>query len=400
MQADEMMRGAPPPAERLVTLANWREHPFSTWGFRNVRQILPTANVARGPSHAPLAYDRRALQSLLFQDLAGQPLNVAQALARTHSNGLLVLHRGRIVEEWYANGLTPEAPHLVFSVTKAVTGAMGGVLAERGLLDPDAPVTRYIPEMAGSVYEDCAVRHLLDMTVGIAFTEDYTDPDGDVARYRLATAWNPPREGAPPADLRAFLRSLTARSGRHGHTFHYVSPNTDVLGWVYERAAGKPYAEILSETVWQPLGAEADAYVTLDPKGSVRAAGGLCMTLRDMARFGEMMRGRGQLQGRAVLPGWWVDDIRGNGDAEAWARGDLTVIFPTARYRSCWYNIDAERGTFAAIGIHGQWIWIDPAAEVVIARVSSQPVAMDLDLDRLWLKGYRAIADQVSGRQL
>lgn len=399
MTAHGMMRGAPPPADRMVTLANWREHPFSSWGFRNVRQILPTANVARGPSPTPLPYDRRDLQSLAFQDLGGQPISVAAALAQTHTDGFLVLHRGRILEEWYANGLTPDAPHLVFSVTKSVTGAMGGVLADRGLLDPDARVVTYVPEMAGSVYEDCSVRNLLDMTVGIAFTEEYTDPDGDVARYRQATAWNPPRPGMPPADLRAFLCSLTARSGPHGQAFHYVSPNTDVLGWVYERAAGRPYAEILSETIWQPMGAEADAYMTLDPRGASRAAGGLCITLRDMARLGEMMRGRGQIQGRSVLPGWWVDDIRANGDPEAWARGDLTSIFPEARYRSCWYNIDARRGTFCALGIHGQCIYIDPPAELVIVRQSSQPVAFDLDKERLWLNGYRAIADQVSARQ-
>ncbi len=399
MTGNDMMRGAPPPPDRLVTLANWRRHPFSTWGFRNVRRLIPTANVARGPRVAPLEHDRRDLLTLGFADLAGAPTTLAAVLSAVHADGFIALHRGRVLEEWYDNGHTPSDQHLVFSVTKSVTGALGGALADRGLLDPDAPVTGYVPELKGSVYEDCRVRHLLDMTVGIAFTEDYTDPAGDVARYRASTAWDPPRGLDVEPDLRAFLCSLTARSGPHGHAFHYVSPNTDVLGWVYERAAGAPYAEILSDLIWQPMGAEADACMTLDPKGASRAAGGLSMTLRDMARFGETMRGRGVFQGRSVLPGWWIDDIRGQGDAEAWARGDLTMIFPKARYRSCWYNIDAARGTFCAVGIHGQWIYIDPPSETVIVRQSSQPVSFDLDKDRLWLNACRAVCDQVSGRQ-
>jgi CubicO group peptidase (beta-lactamase class C family) len=141
------------------------------------------------------------------------------------------------------------------------------------------------------------------------------------------------------------------------------------------------------------MGAAHDAYITLDSRGAARVAGGICATLRDLARFGEMMRNRGVTNGKQVVPGWWIDDIRRNGNAEAWSRGDLTKIFPNGNYRSKWYTIERTETAFAAIGIHGQWIYVDPARENVIARVSSQPLPMDLDLDRMWISGYRAIGE-------
>src|SRR5919197_167579 len=147
------------------------------------------------------------------------------------------LLKGKVAFEWYGNGLTPTDPHIVFSVSKSITGILAGILVEHGQLDPDAPVVRYVPEAAGSVYGDCTVRHVLDMTVGA--------------------------------------------------TFHYVSPNSDMLGWILECAAGVPYARLVSDLIWQRIGAEADAHVTVDRVGAARAAGGICATLRDLARVGE-----------------------------------------------------------------------------------------------------------------
>lgn len=177
---------------------------------------------------------------------------------------------------------------------------------------------------------------------------------------------------------------------------YYVSPNTDVLGWVYERICGMPYAKIVAENLWGPLGAENDAYITVDSQGAARVAGGICATLRDLARFGEMMRNHGVSNGRQVVPSWWIDDIRRHGNAEAWSRGDLVMVFPNGNYRSKWYTVDRDRTAFAAVGIHGQWIYVDPAAETVIVRVSSQPMPMDIELDRMWLRGYAAIANYLA----
>ena len=147
-----------------------------------------------------------------------------------------MLQRGKVVTESYVPGRQPETPHIIFSVSKSVTGSVAGALVERGRLDPEAPVVRYIPEAAGSAYGDCSVRHVLDMTVGIDFEELYLDPDSDFGRYRVATGWNPVPPGGKELDLRGFLVTLKRDRNPHGHVFHYVSPNSDLLGWLLERA--------------------------------------------------------------------------------------------------------------------------------------------------------------------
>jgi CubicO group peptidase (beta-lactamase class C family) len=303
-----------------------------------------------------------------------------------------VLRRGRIATEYYGAGMSATTPHIVFSVSKSICGTLGGILADRGLLDPDDRVIDYIPELAASVYAGCTVRHLLDMAVGIAFNEDYEDPKGDVVRYRHAAGWDPVPAGEAPIDLRSFLSQQKPDGGRHGELFHYVSTNTDVLGWVYERACDQPYAEILSEYLWAPLGAECDGYITVDIYDAMRAAGGVCVAPRDLARFGEMIRRRGIADGQQIVPGTWIDDINQRGDPDAWARSEMAEIFPKASYRSQWYRIDRDRGVLVAFGIHGQFIYIHPQAEIVIVRMASEATPLDPDRVRGWRRGFDAIA--------
>jgi CubicO group peptidase (beta-lactamase class C family) len=397
MNSHRIMAAFPPAEDQQVTLANWRQHPFSTWAFRNVRELLPTANIARSPEPTTLSSRQRYLEDVSFAGRNGETTDLNEALRTSYTNGIAVMHRGQVVFEWYAHGLAPDMPHLIFSVSKSIAGTLGGILTHCSRLDPDAPVTRYIPEMEGSVYGGgCTVRHLLDMSVGIRFDEDYMARDGDVMNYRRSTGWEPPEAGVPPVHLRQYLQTLRPDGTPHGQTFHYVSTNTDVLGWVYERACGLSYAKILSQYLWQPMGAQHDAYITVDSRGAARVAGGICATLRDLARFGEMMRNHGVSNGRQVVPAWWIDDIRRNGNVEAWLRGDLTKVFPNGNYRSKWYTIDRGESPFSAVGIHGQWIYVDPANAAVIARVSSQPLPMDLDLDHMWLRAYRVITTRLN----
>ncbi|MEW6643843.1 MAG: serine hydrolase [Pseudomonadota bacterium] len=393
MTGVRLMTEFPPPAERLVTLANWRKFPYTQWSFRNVRQLLPTAPIAASGSAAPLAADLRDIGTTAFEGLRGARTTLDAALRDTSTDALLVLRHGRLMTEWYANGMDAERLHIVFSISKSICGSLGGILAERGILDPDQAVVDILPELkASQAYATATVRHLLDMTVGISFVEDYLDPDGDVVRYRRAMGWDPIPPGQPAIDLRSFLAQQKADGKPHGHAFHYVSTNTDVLGWVYERASGRPLSELISEHLWQPLGAEREAYITVDAHGAMRAAGGICVAPRDLARFAEMMRLRGVAGGRQVVPGWWVDDINDRGDAEVWSRGDFAPMFPGGRYRSQWYQLDQERRTLTAIGIHGQWIHIDPPSETVIVRLASEGIPLDPDSAGLWLRAFAAIA--------
>lgn len=393
--AKNLMNEFPPSRDNLVTLANWRTQPYSEWSFHNVRRVLPTANIAASKHPVPLESSLAEIGNVAFEGNTG-PTTLREALRTTNTKGFVVLRRGRIAAEWYASGMDATTPHIVFSVSKSITGALGGVLADKAFLNPNRPVTDYVPEVSSSVYGGCSVRHLLDMSVGIAFTEDYVDPDGDVARYRRAVGWDVIKPGQSTMQLREYLATQKPDGKPHGHAFHYVSTNTDLLGWVYERAAGRALSDLLSEYLWTPLGAEADAYITLDAEGAMRAAGGICAAPRDLARFGEMIRQRGVANGKKVIPGWWIDDINDNGDPEAWARGEFAEMFPDAAYRSKFYQIDRKRRTLCCIGIHGQWIYIDPISELVIVRVAAEPIPLDVENYRAWRRGFESIVQHFS----
>jgi CubicO group peptidase (beta-lactamase class C family) len=191
MSADDLMDDFPPAPGRLVTLSNWRKAPFSAWGFRNVRRLIPTANIAASGDAAGLEMSLEEIGHVGFVGHDGHPTTVRQALRATRTDAFVVLRRGRIAAEWYDNGMDATTPHIVFSVSKSICGTLGGILADRGLLDPDDRVIDYVPELASSVYAGCTIRHLLDMAVGIAFNEDYEDPKGYVVRYRHAAGWDP-----------------------------------------------------------------------------------------------------------------------------------------------------------------------------------------------------------------
>ena len=398
MRPSEIMRGSPAAPEAQVTRANWRSFPAIRWAFTHVREVLPTAEIRRSATPTPIVSAPRDLAKLGFALPDGKQTTVEATLHETFSDALLVMHRGTLIHEWYGDDMSATTPHLICSIGKSIAGTLGGILLARGLIDPEERVVKYIPELEDSVYGTCTIRNLLDMAVAIQFEEDYEDPAGDVARYRFSSGWDVPPPGVEAGHQRTYLATLRPTGKPHGKVFHYVSPNTEVLGWVYERACGMPYSRILSEYLWQPMRAADDASITLDSHGMGRIAGGLSVTARDLVRFGEMIRCRGVVGGRPVVPGWWIDDIHENGDPKVWADGDLADIFPGARYRSKWYTIDPSRNDLAAIGIHGQWLYVDGATDTVIVKLATQPKAMDVPLDHRWLAAFRAITAHLAPR--
>ena len=370
-----LMQGAPPAPDRQVTVADWRAPGVCRWSFSHVRQLLPTAPMP--PVDTPLVLPAAP------QDLSGLPVSddgtsLADFLQANATDAFAVLHRGRLVHEWYGGWGAPDRQHIIFSVSKSMTALLVGVLAGEGILDPDQLVTHYIPETRGSAYEGATLRHVLDMTVASAFTEEYLDEDGIFMTYRRATAWNPPEEGASSEGLRSFLARLPALDGAHGERFHYCSPHSDLLGWIAERAAGDNFAALMTRHLMQPTGLAAEAYITLDTFGAPRAAGGICLTATDLARLGEMVRCDGAVGARQVVPESWIADIRGHDTHAAWlAQIGGPNRFPEGCYRSKWYQTGLPDGEFCGIGIHGQWLWINPAREVVIVHLASQDAPTD-----------------------
>ena len=188
------------------------------------------------------------------------------------------------------------------SVSKSLLGLLIGILIDRGKLDPERLVTDVLPELLGTAYEGAKIWHLLDMRADVAFDEDYLALSGPIVEYRKSTNWNPPDPGASPSDLRSFYQTLRSSEGHHGGRFHYISPNTDLLGWIVERAADERYADLMSRYLWRPMRAECSAYITVDRLGAPRCAGGVCTTARDLARIGQLIVDNGVVAGRRSSP--------------------------------------------------------------------------------------------------
>lgn len=369
-------------ARKDVTLGNWREQPFNAWAFQNVSEMVPSTRIAAREGNleaAPLDLDGLLGETI---ELNGRSETAAAFLARSSTDALVVMKKGHFVGDWFAPKMKPEARHIIFSISKSLTAILAGALEADGKLDPNAPVTTYVPEAVGSVYANATVRHVLDMTVSLDFEEAYLDPESAFARYRRATMWNP---GGGAESLREFIVTLQQLDEPHGQTFRYRSPNSDLLGLIVERAAGQRYAELMSDKLWKPLGAKRDGFVTVDREGTARAAGGISVAARDLARVGEMMRQGGVAEGGRIVPQAWVEDTIHGGDAAAWQRGDMVNLFANGRYRNKWYQTGNAAGAYCGIGIHGQWLYVDQKAEVVIAKMSSQALPVDdpLDLDNV-----------------
>ena len=391
-----LMDAFPPEAAGQVTLANWRTAPFNHWAFHHVREIVPSADIPNEPDDVWTLADGEpgAFDGLSVTDDDGRFLDLDAFLTETETDGIVVLKDGRVVLERYAHGNDPDTPHILMSVSKSVLGLLAGILESKGILDLDRPVTDIIPEVSSTAYQGASVRHLLDMRVGIAFDEDYLATTGPIIRYRQATNWNPADPERPPEDLRSFYSSLTETDGAHGRGFHYVSPNTDLLGWVMERATARRYADLVAEHLWKPLGAERAGYITVDRLGAPRVAGGLCVTVRDLARVGLLLTQGGTRDGRSILPEAWILDIATEGDGEAWKAGAFAPLFSdwNMHYRSKWYVHRGDAPMLFGVGVHGQNVFIDAKAGLVIAKCSSQAQPLDEKMIRLtnrWVDAVR-----------
>jgi CubicO group peptidase (beta-lactamase class C family) len=395
--APRTLMAGPPPfrPESLVTLANWQDPPFNRWGFQHVRELIPTALIPNGDGPVwRLARAERDISDLTFR-AERRTMTVSEFLAGSYTDGFLVLRRGQVVTEQYFNGMTPRTPHLLMSVSKSVLGALAGVLSGQGRLDVTAPVDQIVPELGRTSFAGATVADLLDMRAGTAFNEDYVDPDADVRTYELVCLWRPDDGRPRPADTLEYFGTL-GNDGPHHGPFRYRSVLIDVLGWVLERAGGRRLHELLATALWQPMGAEFDAEVTVDAHGNAGADGGICATLRDLARFGQMFLQRGRAGPRQVVPAAWVDDtVTGAPDgAAAFIAAEEMPGFPAgAHYRNCWWVRDPGLPLYNASGIYGQHVFVHVPAQVVVAKLSTWPEPQNEDLRAQTLAAVLAIAE-------
>ena len=356
-------------------LRNWLHPDHVFWSFRNVQALIPVEEVATGTYVLPLTDAHEPELGELLIATSHHEYTLNEFLSSSHTDSLVVVRKvdgvDNVVYEWNSDGVGAQEQHLNFSVTKSITSLLTGALVGQELIDIDALVTDYVPAVHGSGFEGATIRHLLDMTASYSFVEDYS-PGPDITAYRHSAGWYPAPDDA--LTLREFIASR-GTEGEHGQRFRYLSPTTDMLGWVCEEVSGLSYAQALSKYVWQPMGAEQTAHMTIDRAGSPRAAGGLSTTPRDLARIGILVRDGG----RGVIPTDYIEDVFMNGSPEQWAIGDFIDLFANGVYRSCFYRPGEDSGVVMGIGIYGQMLYVDRPRGVVIAKQSSWPKPDELD---------------------
>lgn len=386
------MRGTPPAPEKRITREgdNFLAFPQIRWSLSRMREFATTANVWRGRGGvSPLDRGEKTddIDALTFADMDGRTRHFGEALYDTYVDGIVVLHRGRIVYERYFGALSAELPHSCMSITKSYAGTLAASFVHEGVLDDRKAIPHFLPELRGTGWEDATLRQVMDMQTGLAYTEDYANERSGVRAYSRASGYRSRPAGyVGPRTLCDYLRTVR-NEGAHGEAFAYKTVNTDVMAWVMARVTGRSFVQLLHERLWAPLGCEEDAYVIVDAVGTPLVGGGLCATLRDLVRFGELMRREGEWGGKQLIPASVVKEVQWGDDPTklqyAW--------LPGYSYRSMWWVSHNELAAFEGRGIHGQRLYVAPKAEMVVARFASHPVASSAANDRITLPQMLAL---------
>ena len=397
------MVGFPPPADKIVGQpdSNYFSFPKMRWTVCHFRELLPTKQVSRGLG-APVPLVRAldpTIDDVTFTPSGGGKLMTwEQSLAVNYTDGILIMHEGRVVYERYFGCLNESGKHGVMSMTKSLTGLLAEILVVEGDLDDNALVSSIVPELADGAFGSATVRQVMDMTTALVYSEDYSDPEADVWIYnRAANPLPKPADYDGPRSYYEYLQTVR-QAGPHGKAFAYKTINTDALGWIISRVSSKSVTELLSERIWSRMGAEQDGYFTVDSIGTPFAGGGLSAGLRDMGRIGQLLLNDGVINGKRLFPAQVVKNIRAGASKEAFAKAGYLTI-PGGAYRSMWWIFNNDHGAFAARGVHGQTVYIDPKADMVIVRFASHPAAKNAVIDPTSLPAYQAVADHLLSKQ-
>jgi hypothetical protein len=381
-------------------MENWLSEPYSRWSFQHVEDFVPTAAISRGTGPtAALPAASSPIAEIPVTGTDGAATTVGAVMATTATDGWAVAHRGSMVAEEYVDDLGPRTRHLLFSVSKSLVAAVVGALHGAGAIDLGAPVTTFVPALANCGYAGATVRQLLDMRSGIAFSDNYLHPTAEIHVLDQAIGWAPRSSPNVPSTLRDFLLTLRQKSP-HGGPFEYRSCETDVLGWICEVAGGQRMPELMSELLWSRIGAQCDATIGVDAAGSGFFDGGISACLTDMIRFGSLfVRDGVSLTGRQVVPAAWiVDTLDGGPDSrQAFAASPDDNQMPGGMYRNqVWFPCPGNNVVLCQ-GMCGQLIYINRAAQVVAAKLSTQPDSADPQTLLDTLRAFDAVAYELAG---
>ena len=352
--------------EDLMTLPPQKQAPT----YRNMDRLYPTRVI--GTAAFPLPQGRPLD---VKYSVNGETLSVDDFMARNNTAGLLVLKGGEVVLERYAMGNNARTKWNSFSMSKSITSTLVGAAIQDGLIKSlDDPVTRYVPLLQDSAYEGVTVRQVLQMRSGVKWSENYLDPSSE-RRKMLAVQVAHERGG-----VLKFMRELP-RAAEPGTLFNYNSGESYVLGEILAGAIKRPLSKYLSEKIWAPFGMESDAYWELDAPGGQEVAGsGVNATLRDFGRFGLFILNNGVIGGTQVLPSDWIAQSTSVDPASLSAPGKLKGYEPGG-YGYQWWTFpvgdralpNLDGGLFAALGIFGQQIYLNPKERLVVVIHSTWP---------------------------
>ena len=352
----------------------WQFGPHNRWAYTHIREILPTKDILNDSSFVqPIPGLKDAKKDLSIK-FSGQTTHLSTVMRDQFIDGILVIKNGTAIAELYDGTLTPNHTHLMWSVSKTITGLTAATVEADGLIDLNKTVSNYVPELSKSGWGENTLRELLDMRDSSNWVEDYDSPESTVRRQDCADGLltGPMCIDTDVIGNYKFLPAVGIDTTRQGR-FIYKSGTTDVMAWVLEAATGKRYADLVSERLWKPLGAEQNAGITVDVSGFTLASGGMFTSLRDAARIGQLILNKGRVGRTQVIPETWINDLlTQQGDGKLLPLGGESVA---PYYRSFIWGIGDGKGTVLARGVHGQFIYISPSTGVVIAMYSTWPNA-------------------------
>ena len=370
-KVDPWMMGFPPPKDRVIRFADdsYRQWPQLRWSYNHMQELVPTKTVWRGDGQvntfeeSPLSLD-----DLTIQTTDNKKLSFQQALDLSKTDGILVIYRGKIVYEKYFAYTNQHTRHIIQSATKSFIGTIAEELVQTKVLDKSKLVTHYLPELRGTAWDDATLENVMDMQVSMSFDENYLDSDSEVYNYLKSAGMIPlMAKDKGPVSIYQYLPQIK-KDGEHGKVFAYREPNINVLGWVVRRVTNMSLAKLVSEWFWQPMGAERDSYFMLDGWGVETA---LSMTLRDFARFGELIRNNGLVDGKRLLSSETIETFFNGGDRDEFAQGGPKVLAGWSYKSQWWVRHHNNQTSIEARGSNGQFLYIDRNAKLVIARFGS-----------------------------
>ncbi len=338
-------------------------------GFLYWDRIFATRTIKRGPRVHELPKSARTLD-VRFED-QGRVCNTDDLMRDEHLSGLLVLQHGQVLEERYALGLHRERRWQSSSMVKSITSTLIGAALHEGLITSLAdPMTKYLGDFSGTAYEGVTVKHLLNMTSGINWTEDYEDLLADVAEHYIK-----PIAERRQGYIRAYLKTLQ-RIDPPGTQFYYNTGDTFLLSLILSKVTGKSVADYCAEKIWGPCGMEQEGYFMLESDDGDEITGSCCgASLRDYGRFGQLMLNDGVApDGTRVLPLGWTAEATApsapNFHKDIGARPRLDTSAFTGYGYLWWVH---HPGSFMALGAYGQWIHVEPAHGLVFVMVGAMP---------------------------